>query len=251
MKLSLLNEPALKCIGLGKRYGAQWALRGVDLMVEPGESVAILGANGAGKTTLLRCALDFAAPTEGEAQLFGHSSRTTVARRHVGFVPERFLPPQSMTGHEVLVWLFGLRERAWSYDQSQAVFERYAITHEALDRPLSGFSKGMTQKLGLASAVELAAPLTMLDEPMSGLDPLAREALADALGQIRQSGRALVFTSHSVHDAVRIASRMVIIDRGRVLFDGDERALLKAAGCEDPHAAFVQLLQRSGMAAAA
>ncbi len=211
--------PAVRFAGIRKRYRDRQVLDGVDFVVPQGSSVGIAGVNGAGKTSLLRCLLDFGRADTGEITLFGHDSRDPAARARVRFLPERFVPPPFMTGHEVLQWLDGLHGGHWTREQTRQAFARFDIPGEAIDRPVRHYSKGMCQKLGLASALLSDARLLVLDEPMSGLDPLARRAVAALLSMARSDGRTLLFTSHAPGDLERLCDRIVVLDRGRVAFD--------------------------------
>jgi ABC-2 type transport system ATP-binding protein len=231
--------PAVRIDNVGKQYGRRDALAAVTIEVAAGESVAIVGVNGAGKTTLLRCLLDFVRPDTGRIELFGVDSREPRARETLSFLPERFAPPAYLTGHEIMQWLAGLRGEAWSLDDSREAFERFAVPIEAIDRPMRAYSKGMMQKLGLASALAGGRPLLVLDEPMSGLDPLARRALADTLQQARRQGTGLLFTSHALADVQRLCDRMVLIHEGRVRFVGAPHELVAQTGTADLDEAFV------------
>lgn len=230
---------ALRIAGLSKRYRERQALADVTLDVRPGETVAIAGVNGAGKTTLLRCLLDFAHADAGRIELFGVDARIPAARARLAFLPERFVPPQYLSGHEVLTWLAGLHGNRWSREQSAAAFERFAVPMEAMSRPVKHFSKGMTQKLGLAAVLASGKPLRVLDEPMSGLDPQARRFVADALGQVRATGSALLFTSHSMADIDRLCDRVAVVHAGRLRWFGPPADLKAAHGVADLESAFL------------
>ena len=234
---------AVRFDAVGKRYGGRVALADISFTLAEGESVAITGVNGAGKTTLLRCLLDFAYPDSGVISIFGVRSRDPRARSRLAFVPERFQPPAQLTGHEVLQWLSGLQGRSWTRAHSGEVFERFAIAGEALDRPVRLFSKGMAQKLALAAALAADKPLLVLDEPMSGLDPLARESVAAMLQQARERGATLLFTSHSLADVARLCDRLVIVHDGALRFVGTPAALIEAQQAEDLDRAFLSRIQ--------
>jgi ABC-type multidrug transport system ATPase subunit len=167
-----MNPPAVSIAGISKRYRLKRrnvvALDDVTLSIAPGECVAIAGVNGAGKTTLLRCLLDFAQPDAGEIRVFGIDSRRTEARRAIAFLPERFLPSPYLTGAETLAMMAGLQDQRWPRDRIDRALGELEFPAEALERRMREYSKGMTQKLGLASAILQDKPLMVLDEPMSG-----------------------------------------------------------------------------------
>ena len=234
-----VTRQAVRFDGVGKFYRRHRALADISFSVAEGESIAITGVNGAGKTTLLRCLLDFARPDEGAISIFGVSSRLPQARRSLAFVPERFQPPAHLTGHEVLQWLSGLQGRRWTRERSAQTFARFAIDIGALDRPVRLFSKGMAQKLALAAALSADKPLLVLDEPMSGLDPLARDAVAAMLQQARRRGATLLFSSHSLADVARLCDRLVIVHDGSLRFVGTPASLIEEQCAADLDQAFL------------
>jgi ABC-2 type transport system ATP-binding protein len=214
------EAPAIQFSHVTKCIDQKTILDDVCFEVRAGETLAIAGVNGAGKTTLLRCLLDFMKVTSGRVDIFGVASTLASARTPLAFLPERFVPPGYLTGHETLVWLAGLRGQTWSEAASRQGFADFAIDPQAMHRPLKFFSKGMTQKIGLMACLILPAPLVVLDEPMSGLDPLARRFFTTALKQAKAQGRTIVFTSHSMLDIETLCDRMALIHNGALIFCG-------------------------------
>jgi ABC-type multidrug transport system ATPase subunit len=242
----LVGPPAIRARALTKRWrGGRPALDAVSLEVAAGECVAIAGVNGAGKTTLLRCLLDFVRPDSGTASIFGIDVREPRARRALAFLPERFLPSPHLSGRETLAMLAGLQDQRWSDAAIGAALDELEFPREALGRRMRDYSKGMTQKLGLAAAMLQDKPMLVLDEPMSGLDPLARRFLAGLLARRKAEGRTLVFTSHAPTDITRLADRIVLLHAGRLLFSGAPAALCDALGAADLESAFVECVART------
>lgn len=212
---------AAVCVaGLVKRFGKREALGGVDLELAPGEAFGLVGANGAGKTTLLKCMLDFCAFDAGSIEIFGASSGEARARARLAYVPERFLPPHYLRGREFLELTLGLGGGSYREAAARALLEELALEPEALDRPVRELSKGMTQKLGLAGGFLLERDLTVLDEPMSGLDPASRVAVKRVMSRLHRDGRTLLFTSHVLADVEELCSAIAVLDRGRLRFRG-------------------------------
>jgi len=211
---------AVRVAGLIKRFGKREALSGVDLQVAPGEAFGLVGANGAGKTTLLKCMLDFCAFEAGGIEIFGVASAEARARARLAYVPERFLPPYYLRGREFLQLTVRLGGGAYSEDAARALLGELALEVESLEQPVRELSKGMTQKLGLAAGFLLARELTVLDEPMSGLDPASRVAVKAVLGRLRREGRTLLFTSHVLADVDELCTGIAVLERGRVRFRG-------------------------------
>jgi ABC-2 type transport system ATP-binding protein len=142
------------------------------------------------------------------------------ARTRLAYVPERFLPPHYLRGREFLELTVRLGGVAYREGAARALLEELALEAEALERPVRELSKGMTQKLGLAAGFLLARDLTVLDEPMSGLDPASRVAVKTVLGRLRSEGRTLLFTSHVLADVDELCTGIAVLERGRLRFRG-------------------------------
>lgn len=216
---------AIRVAGLVKRFGKREALAGVDLEVAPGEAFGLVGANGAGKTTLLKCLLDLCAFDAGRIEIFGAPSGAARARARLAYVPERFLPPHYLRGREFLALTVRLGGAAYDEAAARALLAELALEAEALERPVRELSKGMMQKLGLAAGFLLARELTVLDEPISGLDPAGRLAVKSVLARLRAEGRTLLFTSHVLADVEELCTAIAVLERGRVYFRGTPAAL--------------------------
>jgi ABC-2 type transport system ATP-binding protein len=226
-----------------KSIGKQVLLRDICFDMKPGETVAIAGINGAGKTTLLRCLMDYVKVSHGAITIFGISNLQSKARVPLSFLPERFVPPSFMTGHETLQWLSGLRGMAWSIEQSVQGFAQFELDQQALHRPLRFFSKGMTQKIGLISCLLVQTPIVVLDEPMSGLDPQAKRFVAQAIKRAKEAGRTVLFTSHSMSDVQALSDRVLIIHHSAVRFLGTPRELRNSFISDSLEDSFLQCIE--------
>ena len=213
-------QMVLKLSGLEKRYAGQEVLRGVDLSLTAGESLALVGLNGAGKTTLIKSLLDFGDIDQGHIEIFGQDHTRTHARARLAFLPERFSPPYYLTGGDFLRYYLKLQGGA--YDEAEAVtmLRRLDLDLAALGKTVAQLSKGMAQKLGLAAVFLSKRELLILDEPMSGLDPRARALLRAYLGEMKQAGQTLFITTHLLEDVEQLCDRMAILHAGRMLFTG-------------------------------
>src|SRR5215213_456597 len=220
------TEPALAFHGVSKAYGATVALEQFTLEVRQGELFGLVGGNGAGKTTLIKCLLDFVEPDAGEIRLFDESSRVTASRRELSYLPERFNPPHYLTGRDFLRYMSELHRTPYAEERALEMLERLDLSAAALDRPARTYSKGMTQKLGLAACLLSNKALQVLDEPTSGLDPKARALLKRELGSLRAQGRTVFFTSHSLADVEQICDRMAVLHAGRLRFAGTPEQLV-------------------------
>jgi ABC-2 type transport system ATP-binding protein len=237
-----VSSAAVRVAGLVKRYGAREALCGVDLDVAAGEAFGLVGANGAGKTTLLKCMLDFCAVDAGRIEIFGAASGTVRSRARLAYVPERFLPPHYLRGREFLELTVALGGGRYREDAARAMLGELALEAEALERPVRELSKGMTQKLGLAAGFLLGRELTVLDEPMSGLDPASRVAVKDVLARLRREGRTLLFTSHVLADVEELCSTIAVLHHGRLRFRGAPAELCARFGEPNLERAFLRCI---------
>lgn len=223
-------EPVLRIEGVRKSFGRAAVLQGVDLALAPGEFLGLAGINGAGKTTLVKCLLDFCAVDSGTIRIHGVPHRDPRSRARLAFLPERFAPPYYLTGADFLTYMARLSDGDWSRDEMQAMLADLDFDAAALGRPVRTYSKGMTQKLGLAAVFLEQRDLYVLDEPMSGLDPRARACVKRLLARLRSRGAALLFTSHSLADVEEVCDRMAVLHGGVRYFAGTTKALCEHYG---------------------
>jgi ABC-2 type transport system ATP-binding protein len=234
-----MSHAALAFDRVCKAFGSRVALDDFTLQVQEGELFGLVGVNGAGKTTLLKCLLDFAAVDAGAIRIFGESHRDTAARKALAFLPERFLPPYYLTGADFLRYMLRLHAAAFSIDQVHDTFDSLDLDRRALELPVRSFSKGMTQKLGLAACLLSGKRLYVLDEPTSGLDPRARALLKRQLVALRSQGRTLFLTSHLLADVEQLCDRMAVLHAGTIRFIGAPVDLLAQYDSENMEAAFL------------
>lgn len=215
-----VDFPALAFSRVAKQFGRKTALAGFTLDVQPGESFALVGMNGAGKTTLLKCLLDFCEPDSGSISVFGVAHRETRSRARLSFLPERFTPPYFLTGRDFLRYMLELQRVAYREEDAMSTLDSLDLDRTALDVPVRTYSKGMTQKLGLAACLLSRKDLFVLDEPTSGLDPKARALLKGRLRELRARGKTVFFTSHALADVEEIGDRLAVLHLGELRFVG-------------------------------
>lgn len=237
-----MTEPALRFHQLAKRYGDASVLQGVDLEVGAGECVALVGVNGAGKTSLMKCLLDFCATDGGSIAIFGRDHRQPAARAPLGFLPERFTPPYYLTGTEFIQYILTLHGQAADPAAIAAMAQALDLEVSALKRTVRSYSKGMTQKLGLAACLLAPKALYVLDEPTSGLDPKARALLKAQLLAKRAAGSALFFTSHLLADVDELCDRMAILHDGRIRYAGTPAACRARYEADNLEQAFLRCI---------
>ena len=207
------------------------AVRGASFRVNRGEIFGLLGPNGAGKTTTIKAILRLIFPTEGEIRLFGRSADDREAARRVGYMPEnpyiyQYLKPLEFL--DLCGRLVGL-SKSERQARSEEMIDKVGLRH-AVDRPIGKFSKGMMQRIGLAQALLHDPELLVLDEPMSGLDPIGRKEVRDLLVEQRERGKTLLFTSHILSDVELLCDRIVIMQQGKITSEGQVHDLLETAG---------------------
>ncbi len=205
---------------LGKTFGPHTALSGVDLRVEAGEWVTLAGPNGAGKTTLLRILSTLSRPTAGQVRLFGLDPRRdgNAIRRQIGFLSHRTLLYDDLTAAQNLAFytrVYGLDDGP---ARSAALLDRFGLAARQHDR-VATYSRGMQQRLALARALLHQPRLLLLDEPYTGLDTLAAEALTQVLDELYADGCTLLLATHTLQDGVCPGRRAVVLQRGRIIHD--------------------------------
>ncbi len=209
---------AIETRGLRKWFGAKRAVADLSLSVRRGEVFGFLGPNGAGKTTSLKMLLGLVEPSGGEGRLLGAPIGDRRARERVGFLPEHFRFQDWLTGREMLRLhgqLFGLGGRALA-DRVESLLARVDLL-DAANRKLREYSKGMTQRVGLAAALLPRPEIVFLDEPTSGLDPLGRLMVRDVIRELRRDGVAVFLNSHLLGEVEATCDRVAFVKQGRVV----------------------------------
>ena len=220
MTPSAEEPPALRFRNLSKRFRSQHVLRDVSLEVRPGEYFGLVGINGAGKTTCIKALLDFCSIDGGSVSLFGVPRQATRSRERLAYLPERFLPPYFLTGRSFLKFSARLYGAPLDGQTLAQVLKRLDFPHSALDQPVREYSKGMAQKLGLASCFLSGRELLVLDEPLSGLDPKARILVKRYLQSMKQRTHSVFFSTHMLFDVQELCDRMGILHEGVLQFVG-------------------------------
>jgi ABC-2 type transport system ATP-binding protein len=216
---------AIEIDGLTKDYPAGFlhlrrvrALDGLSLTVEPGEIFGFLGGNGAGKTTVMKILMRLMAPTAGRARILGHDVADVALHARVGYLPEAPYFYDYLTARELVEYcaeLFGYG-RAARRARAADLLRRVSLDERAWDRQLRKFSKGMLQRVGLAQALVNDPEIVVLDEPMSGLDPIGRRQVRDLIAGLRASGATVFFSSHIIADIEVLCDRVAILAQGRL-----------------------------------
>jgi ABC-2 type transport system ATP-binding protein len=205
------------------------AVKGVSFEVSSGEIFGFLGPNGAGKTTTIKMLTGLISATGGEATLFGDPVPSPRALARVGFLPENpyvypYLTPTEFV--ELCARLSGLSGPA-ARSRTRQVLDQVGVLYAA-DRPVRRLSKGMLQRTGLAAALVSDPELLILDEPMSGLDPVGRKEVRDIILDERKNGRTIFFSTHILSDVETMCDRVAILRKGEVVVSGRLGELLRS-----------------------
>jgi ABC-2 type transport system ATP-binding protein len=227
-------EALIRVEGLGKVFRQGFtrkrveAVKSVSFEVSRGDIFGFLGPNGAGKTTTIKMLTGLIFPTSGRATVFGDPIPSARAMQRVGFLPENpyvypYLTPSEFV--ELCARLSGLKGKALA-SRVKSVLELVGMTYAA-DRPVRRLSKGMLQRTGLAAALVADPELLILDEPMSGLDPVGRKEVRDIIFSERASGRTIFFSSHILSDVESMCDHVTILRTGSVVVSGRLTELLK------------------------
>lgn len=201
----------LECIGLSKSYGSVKALENIDLAVEPGHVVGLLGPNGSGKTTLIKLANGLLQPSSGRI-LIGGRAPGPETKAAVAYMPERLELPE-WTRVRKLVDFFADFYADFDRERAAALLSRLGIDGESRLRQLS---KGLRQKVQLSLVMSRRAKLYLLDEPFGGMDPASRDPMLDTVMESREPGAAVLISTHLITDVEPMLDDVVFIDRGGV-----------------------------------
>jgi ABC-type multidrug transport system, ATPase component len=200
-----------------KKFGKVQALKDLSLEVEAGEIFGFLGPNGAGKSTTIKVVMGLVRPGTGSVSVFGKSVDDAASRRRIGYLPENPSFYDFLTAREYLGFVgrtFGMTDDAIRAESAK-VLELLDLA-AAADRPIGGYSKGMVQRLGLAQAMLHDPDLYILDEPMSGLDPVGRSLVKEIIKDLKRRGKAVFFSTHITADIEIVCDRVGIVAAGEL-----------------------------------
>ena len=225
----------LEYVRASRWYGPVIALNDVSVAVPPGVT-GLLGPNGAGKSTFLKLAAGLLAPSQGEVRLLGRPAWGSPEAFHrVGLCPEVDAFWEHLTGLEFLTALlrltgFGEKE---CRERAENALHQVAL-HDAKDRKVGGYSKGMRQRVKLAQSIAHDPDVLLLDEPVSGMDPVNRRRVIDLVKKMGREGKTVVVSSHILHEVEAMTRRVLLIHNGRILAEGDVREIRDLMD-EHPH----------------
>lgn len=208
-----------------KQYGAQKAVNNVDLTLQAGECVGLVGHNGAGKSTMMKLILGLISPTVGSVTLLGENvsgNRAAEIRRQIGYLPETVALHLSLTGKETLDFYAKLKGTDLSHNMD--LLAKVGIAQSAQKR-VSAYSKGMRQRLALAQALLGKPKILLFDEPTTGLDPASRQMFYQIIRELKEQGATVLLSTHALAELDGHADRIVVMKNGNKVADGNMHEL--------------------------
>ena len=235
-----MTDSMLSLIGVGKSFKEVEALTHVDLEIDSGQVVGLVGGNGAGKTTLLRLMAGVMEPTKGNVLFKGE--RVSKMRDKLGVVPESTGLYSRLTAWENIRYhsrIYGVDDQvAWN---RVSHFATQLDLSDSLSRHTKGFSRGMRQKTALLRALAHGPDILLLDEPTAGLDVTSARTVRNLVGQLRDEGGTVVYSTHHLAEAQQVCDRIVIVHNGTIRADGSPQELLELTGKDSLEEAYVSL----------
>lgn len=234
----------IKCQQVIKHYADKRVLDEVDLEVKTGEFFGLVGMNGSGKSTLMKSILDLVGVESGNIFINNVSHRKVSARSNLAYLPDRFSPPVHLRGNDFIQYMLRLHGNDCDQQEIDEVLQGLELDATAMRESVKKLSKGMTQKLGLASCLLSGKSLLVLDEPMSGLDPCARVLFKKELKRLKQKGVTVFFSSHVLADVEELADTMAVLHNSKIYFSGTPDGFKEKYAGENVEQAFMNCIEQ-------
>ena len=215
------SDSAVDIDSVSRTFGSVKAVDGLSLALAPGEIVGFLGTNGAGKTTTIKMITGLLRPDAGKVSVFGGDPSDPTVRARIGYMPEVATYYPYLNARELLAFYGGIcgLDAKSVRERTDSLLESVGLA-DAARRPLRTYSKGMLQRAGIAQALLNDPDLLVLDEPFTGLDPLARIHFRELLRSLREKGKAVFFSSHELGETELLCDRVAIMKKGRCVYQG-------------------------------
>ena len=239
---------AVRIEHVSRRFGDVLAVDGLTLSLGRGEIMGFLGANGAGKTTTIKMLLGLIRPDSGTVEVLGGDPVDATVRARIGYMPEIAYYYPYLTARELLAFYGGLcgMDRKAIRARTNELLETVGLA-DAAQRPLKTYSKGMLQRAGIAQALLHDPALLVLDEPFTGLDPLARIHFRDLMRALREQRKSIFFSSHELGETELLCDTVAIMKKGRAVYQGPVRQLA-GDGEMNLERLFLDVLEKGGVA---
>lgn len=240
--MAMSGHPFLSIRNAAAAYGDFIAVQDVSLDLGEGEIFGLVGLNGAGKTSLIKTIISLKDLHAGSIGLEGVPVYERESRKKIAYLPERFDPPWFLTGEEFIRFSLSLYGRKITDEEMLMAAQSVALAPEALKRRVQSYSKGMRQKLGLLGTVLTGCRLLVLDEPMSGLDPMARQQVKKIIRRCKAEGLTVFMSSHILADVREICDRVAVIHDHKMAYCGTPADMCARYGGQDMELAFLRLI---------
>ncbi len=216
----------IKINKLIKTYGHRPVLRGVDLQINEGDFVTLMGANGAGKTTLMHIVATLSKPTAGEVSIGGYrlAEAASELRRFIGLVSHKTLLYDDLTAEQNLRFYARMYDLPQATERIETVLRQVGLWGRQQDT-VRTYSRGMQQRLAIARSILHNPPILLLDEPDTGLDQHAADRLGELLSAVDISQRTILMTTHNIERGLSLGNRMVILSKGKIVYDTPRQAV--------------------------
>ncbi|MEM6812568.1 MAG: ABC transporter ATP-binding protein [Pseudomonadota bacterium] len=231
-----MTKPILEVVDVSAGYKNKRVIDSISFEIQEGEIFGLIGLNGAGKTTLIKNILGLRSPDEGKINHYG--------KENISFLPERFAPPWFLSGFQFLQFSQRLYKKTISLEEAQEAAQLISLDPDALKRDVKTYSKGMRQKLGLLATIKSDSKLLILDEPMSGLDPKARQEIKKLIKNAKQKKQSVLMSSHILSDVSELCDKVAVIHQGIRLFLGTPDQMKKQGGNDNLEEAFLNLISK-------
>ena len=224
---------------------AHTALDTISFFVSQGETLGLIGANGAGKSTCIKLLMDFIRPDTGDISILGYPPANPKIRSRIGYLPETANFPSNLTVLDMLRFTGSTcnMEQQEVRTASEKWLRRLGLW-DARKRPLRNYSKGMQQRANFAIALLNDPELLILDEPMSGLDPIGRADILALIAELKSQGRTILFCSHILEDVDRLVNNVLVLHKGKKIFEGPPSSLAQQQGCSSFVEGYLHLVQQ-------
>lgn len=243
-----MSTPALLIENVSVAYAGKSAIQNISLSVEPGEVFGLMGLNGAGKTTLIKSILGLREQDSGQISIFGENKSSRQSKALLSYLPEKFEPPWFLTGMEFLRFSLQLYNKKFNKEDMITAANALALDTDALNRRMNTYSKGMRQKLGLMGTMLTGCSLFILDEPMSGLDPLARSLVKKMINEMKDDKSTIFLSSHILADMDEICDRVALLHDGEIRYIGTPEGLKKKTHTDNLEQAFLDFIENKAAA---
>ncbi|MDA8418747.1 MAG: ABC transporter ATP-binding protein [Desulfobacteraceae bacterium] len=246
-----MDTAVVAFIAVSKTYAkelgtqAYTALTNVSFALNKGETLGMIGANGAGKSTCIKLLMDFIRPDAGSIVMFGQSPLNRKIHGRIGYLPETANFPLNLTVLDMLNFTgstCAMPQHAVR-SASEKWLRRLGLWNDR-KRPLRNYSKGMQQRANFAIALLNDPELLILDEPMSGLDPIGRADILALIGELKSQGRSILFCSHILEDVDRLVDNVLVLHKGKKIFEGQPQTLAEQQGCPTFVDGYLRLVQQ-------